>query len=246
MNPFTKKLQDWLDTPAAERDLRQGALLLLQLSNNKIQYNNIMRNPKRFADLIEYQLKRYLKFRLQDVTKQEVKDMADKVANIAKEHKLDTSAEQSATEFKSGKRVDHDKLPPDIQALYVENADIMRRMRELHLKLRSLSGSEATCPESDRYPFLKEIISLDKQYHDNWRVYDYFEADSKQAEKKITDDFRQQTRQCYRQINLLIGRYRKDPTENVRLQLLALYKQIPSPTPKCTANMMSLGILPVS
>ena len=253
MNPFTKKIQDWLDTPAGKRDLKQGALLLLQLSNNKIQYNNIMRNPGKYADLLEYQLKRYLKFRLEQVTKEEVKTMAQQVTLIAKEHKLDTAPkaegqDQSAKlpAFKSGRRMDHDSLPAEIQALYAENADIMRRMRELHLKLRTLSGSEATCPDSDRYPFLKEIIALDKKYHDNWRIYDSYDASSKKAEVSITDDFRQQIKQMYRQINLLVGRYKKAPSEEVKLQLLDLYRKIPSPTPKCTANMVALGILPVS
>ncbi len=253
MNPFTKKIQDWLDTPAGERDLKQGALLLLQLSNNKIQYNNIMRNPGKYADLLEYQLKRYLKFRLEQVTKEEVKTMAQQVDNIAKEHKLDTAPKAEGQDpsaklpaFKAGRRLDHDSLPAEIQALYAENADIMRRMRELHLKLRSLSGAEATCPDSDRYPFLKEIIALDKKYHDNWRIYDSYDESSNQAEVSITDDFRQQIKQMYRQINLLVGRYKKAPSEEVKLQLLDLYRKIPSPTPKCTANMVALGILPVS
>ena len=252
MNPFTQKLKAWLDTAPEKRDLKQGALLLLQLTNNKVQYNQIMRNPRKFADFIEYKLKRYLQFRLQEVTKEEVGAMAKKVELIAQEHKLDTEqaegkqADPSASlpDFKSGRRVDHERLPAEVQALYVENADIMRRMRELHLKLRSLSGAEATCPDSDRYPFLKEIIALDKRYHENWRIYDSYDASSNQAEDSITDDFRQQTKQVYRQINLLVGRYRKAPSEEVKEQLLALYKKLPSPTPKCTANMMSLGILP--
>ena len=77
-------------------------------------------------------------------------------------------------DFKAGKRADHDSLPEDIQALYVENLDIVHRMRELHLKLRTLSLENATCPDSERYPFLKEIISLDKRLHANWDAYDHY------------------------------------------------------------------------
>jgi hypothetical protein len=47
-------------------------------------------------------------------------------------------------------------------------------MRELHLKLRSLSLDNATCPDSERYPFLKEIIALDKKRVQNWDIYDHF------------------------------------------------------------------------
>ena len=47
-------------------------------------------------------------------------------------------------------------------------------MRELHLKLRTLSLDNATCPDSERYPFLQEIIKLDKKLHENWYTYDHF------------------------------------------------------------------------
>ena len=47
-------------------------------------------------------------------------------------------------------------------------------MRELHLQLRKLSTANVTCPDSERYPFLKELIALDKQLHENWDRYDHF------------------------------------------------------------------------
>ena len=49
-----------------------------------------------------------------------------------------------------------------------------KQMRELHLKLRSLSLENVTCPDSERYPFLKELIRLDKKLHDNWDKYDHY------------------------------------------------------------------------
>ena len=36
MNNLTDKLQQWLETPSAERDWNEGAILLLQLTNNTI------------------------------------------------------------------------------------------------------------------------------------------------------------------------------------------------------------------
>lgn len=56
------------------------------------------------------------------------------------------------------------------------------RMRELHLKLRTMSTTDSTCADSDRYPFLKEFIKLDKKLHDNWNVYDHFVANAEMAE----------------------------------------------------------------
>lgn len=75
-------------------------------------------------------------------------------------------------QFKAGKRLDHDSLPVEIQALYIENGNIIHKMRELHLQLREFSKENATCPDSERYPFLKELIALDKTYHKNWQIYD--------------------------------------------------------------------------
>ncbi len=84
------------------------------------------------------------------------------------------SVAAKADEQPKGKRADHDALPDDIKAKYVENLSILQRMRELHLRLRSLSLDSATCPDSERYPFLKELISLDKKLQANWEAYDTY------------------------------------------------------------------------
>ena len=49
-------------------------------------------------------------------------------------------------------------------------------MRRLHMQLQLLSVENSTCPDSERYPFLKELIDLDKQYHANWEQYDHFKV----------------------------------------------------------------------
>ena len=55
---ITSKLQSWRDQPKEQRDLEEGALLLLQLTNNKIMYRNITRNIASHADYIEFMIKR--------------------------------------------------------------------------------------------------------------------------------------------------------------------------------------------
>jgi hypothetical protein len=89
---------------------------------------------------------------------------------VANELSLSTEA----AEFRKGKREDHDRLPDEIQACYVENLSLLQQMRELHLHLRNLSLDNAPCPDSDRYPFLKELIRLDKKMHENWDRYDHY------------------------------------------------------------------------
>lgn len=179
---FTNKLQTWLSLPREQRDWDEGALMLLQLTGNKIMYRNLSVNPEGKANFIEGKLQQYLEFRLAELTHEQVKEMQHAVEEIVKEHTEFKSDDNEAKNFKAGKRADHDTLPEEIQALYVENLDIVHRMRELHLKLRTMSTTDSTCADSDRYPFLKEFIKLDKKLHDNWNVYDHFVAKAETAE----------------------------------------------------------------
>ena len=173
-NKFTELIGQWLQTPEAERDYTVGALYLLKLSGNQIMYRNIVAQLDRRHDVVEYQLQKYYNFRVQALTHAQVEEMAALVETIVAEH-IPLAAEADKQPQK-GKRADHDSLPDDIKAKYVENLSILQRMRELHLRLRSLSLENATCPDSERYPFLKELISLDKKLHSNWEEYDHFVA----------------------------------------------------------------------
>lgn len=179
---FTNKLQTWLSLPREDRDWDEGVLMLLQLTGNKIMYRNLSVNPEGKANFIEGKLQQYLEFRLAELTHEQVKEMQHAVEEIVKEHTEFKSDDNEAKNFKAGKRADHDTLPEEIQALYVENLDLVHRMRELHLKLRTMSTTDSTCADSDRYPFLKEFIKLDKKLHDNWNVYDHFVAKAETAE----------------------------------------------------------------
>ncbi len=184
---FTAKLQEWMNTPDEQKDWAEGAILLLQLSGNQIMYRNISVNPKGKAEFIKGQLQKYLNFRLQQLTHEEVTEMQSKVETIVKEVIKPAESSEFA-EFKAGKRGDHDSLPDDIKVLYAENLDIVHRMRELHLKLRTLSTENATCPDSERYPFLKEIIALDKKLHENWDAYDHYVVDNAVSTVSETDN----------------------------------------------------------
>jgi hypothetical protein len=168
---FTELLQAWLSTEAKERDYSVGALYLLKLTGNAVMYRSLIANLDARREFIEYQLQKYYDFRVQDLTHQQVEEMAAQVETIvANELSLSTEA----AEFRKGKREDHDRLPDEIQACYVENLSLLQQMRELHLQLRNLSLENAPCPDSDRYPFLKELIRLDKKMHENWDRYDHY------------------------------------------------------------------------
>ena len=54
-----EKVKAYLEAAPEERDLAAGALLVLQLTNNRIMYQNFMRKPKLYASRIEYELKKH-------------------------------------------------------------------------------------------------------------------------------------------------------------------------------------------
>ena len=175
---FTELIKQWLETPSDQRDYSVGALYLLKLSGNQIMYRNIVAQLDRRHDFVDYQIQKYYNFRVQALTHAQVEEMQQQVDVIVAEH---ISLAANADEHKTGKRDDHDSLPDEIKAKYVENLSILQRMRELHLKLRSLSLDTAPCPDSERYPFLKELINLDKKMHANWEEYDHFVATAPSA-----------------------------------------------------------------
>ena len=179
-NKFTELIKHWLETPSNQRDYSVGALYLLKLSGNQIMYRNIVAQLDRRHEFVDYQIQKYYNFRVQALTHAQVEEMQQKVDVIVAEH---ISLAANADEHKIGKRIDHDSLPDEIKAKYVENLSILQRMRELHLKLRSLSLDTSPCPDSERYPFLKELIELDKKMHANWEEYDHYVIGTSEEER---------------------------------------------------------------
>lgn len=177
---FTELIKQWLETPSDQRDYSVGALYLLKLSGNQIMYRNIVAQLDRRHDFVDYQIQKYYNFRVQALTHAQVEEMQQQVDVIVAEH---ISLAANADEHKTGKRDDHDSLPDEIKAKYVENLSILQRMRELHLKLRSLSLDTSPCPDSERYPFLKELIELDKKMHANWEEYDHYVVGTSEEER---------------------------------------------------------------
>lgn len=241
-NEFTERVQKWLNTPESERDYNEGAMLLLKLTGNQIMYRNLtMRRTRQSEEFIVYQLKRRLKFRLAQLTHEQVEQMQRQVDGIVQKRHLEKKESTPSSEFKAGKRADHDELPDEIQALYVENLSIVQKMRELHLKLRSLSLDNAPCPDSERYPFLKELISLDKKLHSNWEAYDHYTgADGEQV---LTEDMREQSKNAVRMINLNKNRYAKKPSEELKGKILVWYGKVINPNDKLTDELKMIGIL---
>ena len=224
---LTPKIQEWLSTDKDKRDLQAGAEMLLRVTRNRILYNNITRNPKGRAALLEYHLQKILKNRLIDTTHEEVRQMMAQVDAIADNRGLVPS---SRTPFQNGKRSDHDELPDEIRQLYVDNADIMRRMREAHTRLRMINPQNSTCPDSDRYPLAKAIIEYDRQYRDNWNIYDHYVKGTPMAATVKAIDERTSQKNLVKTINLLIGKYVKNPSDAAADRIRSIWAQIEAPS----------------
>lgn len=237
---LTPKIKEWLAADPDKRDLKAGAELLLRITRNRILYNNIMRNPAGKASLLEYHLQKILKKRLIDTTHEEVKQMMAQVDAIADQRGLSGSVR---TPFQNGKRPDHDELPDEVRQLYVENGEIMRLMRETHTRLRMITPLNSTCPDSDRYPLAKAIIDYDRRYRDNWNVYDHYVKGTPMAATVKTVDARTSQKNAVKTINLLLGKYAKNPTDSNAERIRSLYAQIANPSDALRKKMTDANLL---
>lgn len=233
---LTEDLRSFFSIEEDERDYDKGALLLLQLTGNQIMYRNISYSAAKNARFINRELSKHYNVRLQQVTHEQVEQMQKRVDDIALRH-LSLSEHNPASDFRKGKRADHDKLPAEIQALYVDNLGILQRMRDVQTRLRLLSEEGKICPDNDRYPYLKELIALDKQLHSNWERYDHYVVGD--TAPKITADSKRLTTL----INFAKGKYRKNPTEELKRQLKNWYGEIVNPSAKLTAELTDLGVI---
>jgi hypothetical protein len=111
-------------------------------------------------------------FRIKEDAVSETKKLEEEVAVIVKTT-LPEEKKKNEDETK-GKRQDHDALPDDIKAMFLENLNIFPRMRKLHEQLKLLAGAKAC----DRYPFLQQLVDLDKKLRSNWDTYDGYDASS--------------------------------------------------------------------
>lgn len=230
---FTEQIKKWLDD--SQHDLKAGAEMILQLSNNQVRHKYILAQIRAKSPDIEgfivAELKKYYNLRLQKVTHEQVVVMERKAKNIVA--KLPQKI--------SGKRVDHDALPENVQALYVENASILRKIRLLHLKLSEIQTQKVSCPDSEKYPFVKEIIRMDKQYHENWHTYDTWTQAS--GEDVLLAERRAMSVKALRFVNLNKGRYKKYPSESLLAKLREQYANIVAPSDNLKKEMKEIGVI---
>lgn len=166
---LTEGMRRYLEADPAERDHADGARIFLRISGLVHVYNQIMRGgPDNFAPFLESKLRNYYEFRLARMTHEQVAELSAKADSAV------GTADSKEEELRAGKRKDHDSLPEDVRAAYVEALNCLNKERELHLQIRRLALHEATCPDSELYPFVKEIVRLDERRLELWKLYDSY------------------------------------------------------------------------
>lgn len=173
---FTQQLQAYLAKPSDERDVRQGALLLLRINSNRYLYACACVNPARYADTIAYELNKHLRIRLDGLTRQDVAQMEREALPLIEQSisqgapVISTDADHPKGQYR-GRRPDHDKLPDNIKKLYNDNGELYFKMKQTFETLKTMADKEPC----DRYELLKLLKKADERYRANWEAYDGYE-----------------------------------------------------------------------
>ncbi|MDE5774004.1 MAG: hypothetical protein K2H86_06070 [Muribaculaceae bacterium] len=180
-NRITKAIGEWLQTNADKRDLEAGALLLLKITSNQLQYANICR--RRDMATLEYQLQKHYNFRVADLTEEQLVGMVaesdrvmSKVGITENPESAEKPSESASDSIRRGRRPDHKSLPADIQHLYKDTLEYRHQMQQLHLEIRTLLKKKTPCTASDVYAFVTELLKVEKKYNAAWQKYDEYQV----------------------------------------------------------------------
>lgn len=193
-NKFTQQISDWLNTPREQRDIPAGAMMLLRLNNNRFLYANILRRPDKFAEKLEYELRKHLRIRLDGLTRADVIKLEAQVIPAAKKTLasppvvISTDDELPEAKVARGRRDDHDRLPAAVQALWDNNLQLYKTIKNVFEQLKTMEKAQPC----DRYEYVKILDEADKKYRANLERYDGFvignEPDASHAVHAATDN----------------------------------------------------------
>ena len=202
-NKFTEQLTDWLNTPKEKRDIALGATMLLRLNNNRFLYANIMRRPEKFADKLEYELRKHLNIRLDGLTRRDVAQLESKIIPQAKQTLanapavITTDDEKPKAKVAKGRRADHETLPPQIQALWDNNLQLYKTIKNVFEQLKTMEKAQPC----DRYEYLKILEDADRRYRANLERYDNYVPGSEPPAVETAEDNTDPDTAALRKIN---------------------------------------------
>lgn len=167
---LTLQIQEWLDTPADDRNIAVGAELMLKLNRNRILYQNVISKGCRMMGKVEYELKKYLRLRLDNKTIADVVRMQTEIVPRVEETIAHFTERVAPESEYSGKRADHDELPAEIQQLWDGNFDRYTKIKALFEELKAMEKQQPC----DRYEKLKLLHEADKAYREALTKYDSY------------------------------------------------------------------------
>ena len=196
---FTQRISQWFTSEHTDENIREGAMMLLQINNNKHLYQVISFNPQGKLELLKYELRKHLSYRNAGMTLDEVRKYDSEVTPIlqAAVDKTDAADEQSPDSIPhlpllsgdnevlspdaviaKGKREDHEQLPAHIQEIWDANAALWKKIKE------HFEACKAYTQSCDRYEglhaadegFQQLLRTLKKEYYaykQGMEVYDH-------------------------------------------------------------------------
>ncbi len=150
--------------------------MLLRLNNNRFLYANILRRPDKFEDKLVYELRKHLRIRLDGLTRDDVLRLENQVIPTAQKTlaappaAISTDDELPEAKVARGRRADHDALPAEVQALYDDNLQLYKTIKNVFEQLKAMEQAEPC----DRYEYLKILYDADRRYRDNLARYDAY------------------------------------------------------------------------
>lgn len=186
---FTQKIKQWFDSEHTDENIREGAMLLLQINNNRHLYQQIMLRPLRMLEHLKYELQKHYDYRIKGLSLDEVRKFdgevtpllqkavdstadADKLAADVAPHLPYVDAENTdsidATAIiAKGKRADHDQLPDEIKEIWDANIQRWKRIKELFeaCKAYQLSCDRFEGLNAANEEFQKLLLTLKTEYY---------------------------------------------------------------------------------
>lgn len=200
---FTRQIQEWLNSKhESDEAIIKGANMLFRLNRDRFYHARATRQPQAYRTNIEYELNKFLKIRLDNMTIDEVKKMNEIVIPEAQaiiaEGKPESSGDNQGESEKNGDSIEEEsssddaELPSsdsdgvavvrkgkrrDHEFLPKEVADLWdinaKRYKEIKSTFETLKAMEDEEP-CDRYEYLKILSDLDKKYRTDMLTYDSY------------------------------------------------------------------------
>ena len=141
-NNLTMKIGAFLKVEhPTDKQIIDAAEMLLQLDPGRERgvYNSACQRPQSLLPWVRADLQKFYKIRIAGITNAEVGKYIEETEKVVLEDLQQkpegievATTDNPAVTSERGKRADHDQLPDEIQALYVENLGIVIKSDETH------------------------------------------------------------------------------------------------------------------